>query len=177
MPLLPPSPSQLEPAAPRPHARLFTSRELSLRTDPTALAAARDYVEQAVVAFGFDRANGFACVFAVNEALTNAIRYGAPGGEGVIRLRISAERDSLVFAIHSRGRFDAQRAASTASVPLVDRQRIPDASSEGGRGLPYMELLMDRVELDLRAGSTTVRLYKRVGPAAAVQAGPPGQPS
>lgn len=171
-------PSQLDQAvAATPPARLFTSRERCLRADPSELAAARDYVEQAVTAFGFDRSRGFACVFAVNEALTNAIRHGAPGAEGGIRLRITAERDSLVFAIYSRGPFAAARLADGASDASMGVHETPDMYGEGGRGLPYMELLMDKVELDMRAGSTTVRLYKRVRLAAPAQVRLPGQPS
>jgi anti-sigma regulatory factor (Ser/Thr protein kinase) len=171
-------PSRLEQAvATSPSARLFTARERCLRADPSELAAARDYVEQAVVAFGFDRSRGFACVFAVNEALTNAIRHGAPGAEGGIRLRITAEHDSLVFAIYSRGPFAVAGLAHDPSETSVGVYGTPDTSSEGGRGLPYMERLMDKVELDIRAGSTTVRLYKRVRLPAPTQVPLQGQPS
>jgi anti-sigma regulatory factor (Ser/Thr protein kinase) len=171
-------PSRLdEQAAQRPLAAPFGSREMCLRPDPSELAAARDYVEQAAVAFGLDRARGFACVFAVNEALTNAIRYGAPGEDERIRLRISAERDRLVFAVSSRGPFAAARASRGPSGPAAEVTSVPGVSSEGGRGLPYMERLMDEVELDVRAESTTVRLYKRLRLAAGAQARPPGTPS
>ena len=172
MTLLPPLPSQLERLAPRRRTATFASRELCLGADPTELAAARDYVEQAVTAFGFDRARGFACVFAVNEALTNAIRYGALGAGG--RHPPSYHRGARQPACSpstaaARLPPPVWRAAPRSS--LGGRARLPDASSEGGRGLPYMELLMDRVELDLQATSTTVRLYKRARLAAGAGVG------
>ena len=60
------------------------------------------------------------------------------------------ERDVFVFSVRYCGEFE--RGASPA----------PDPVAERGRGFAFMNLLMDDVRLEARAGKTVLRLVKRL---------------
>jgi anti-sigma regulatory factor (Ser/Thr protein kinase) len=121
--------------------------ELRLPAQASELAAAREYAHEAAAAFGLDDDRCYEFAFAVNEAVTNAIRHGKPDEHGDIHLSVFADEDRLTFAVCDCGTF----AAST-----FDRV----ASSERGRGFALMTRLMDAVQLCAAPGSTTVRLSK-----------------
>ena len=123
------------------------AEELSLPAESTKLVTAREYAHQAATAFGFDAERCYEFVFAVNEAVTNAIRHGMPDEQGHIHLSIHADAERLTLAIRDSGSF---RAASSDSA----------SSGEGGRGFALMARLMDTVQLCVASGSTTVRLSK-----------------
>jgi anti-sigma regulatory factor (Ser/Thr protein kinase) len=121
--------------------------ELRLQAEPSQLAAAREYAHIAAAAFGFDDDRCYELAFAVNEAVTNAIRHGKADEQGCIHLSALADGDRLTFAVRDCGTF----AAAT-----FDRV----TSSERGRGFALMTGLMDAVQLYAAPGSTTVRLSK-----------------
>lgn len=127
---------------------------LRLPARTSALQLARDYADAAARAFGLDVRGRKEFVFAANEAVTNAIRHGTPDADGTIGVRISAEGDRLTIEVASCGKF----------VPSeVDPATLPDH----GRGFPFMERLMDEVEVAPQGRRTVVRLSKRrdTGPA------------
>jgi stage II sporulation protein AB (anti-sigma F factor) len=128
--------------------------ELRLPARGSELSAARQYVDEAAAAFGFDADGRYECVFAVNEAVTNAIRHGAPDEQGLIHLSVVADGDRLTFAVRDWGMF---------AIPVWDGT-IPaletTMSSEHGRGFALMDSLMDEVLLHLEPGSTVIRLSK-----------------
>ena len=123
------------------------SSELHIPARRSELAAARRYGGEVAAAFGLDADSCYEFVYAVNEAVTNAIRHGAGDERGMIHLSVDAEADRLTFIVRDRGTFVTP---------------VPDSSktSECGRGLALMSDLADEVELDLEPGSTTVRLSK-----------------
>lgn len=121
--------------------------ELSLPAQPAKLAMAREYAHQAAAAFGLDDDRCYDFVFAVNEAVTNAIRHGAPDENGHIRLSVQGYGDRLTLAVSDYGTFAARHGSR-------------DASAESGRGFALMTRLMDQVQLCVACGSTTVRLSK-----------------
>jgi anti-sigma regulatory factor (Ser/Thr protein kinase) len=108
---------------------------------------AREYAHQAATSFGFDADRCDDFVFAVNEAVTNAIRHGMPDEDGHIHLSIHADAQRLTLAIRDSGSFRWQ-----------DPNGAP--SQDGGRGFALMARLMDTVQLCVASGSTTVRLSK-----------------
>jgi pimeloyl-ACP methyl ester carboxylesterase len=55
----------------------FGVRELRLPAKASELGRAREYANQAAATFGFGAEDRFEFVFAVNEAVTNAIMHGA----------------------------------------------------------------------------------------------------
>jgi anti-sigma regulatory factor (Ser/Thr protein kinase) len=121
--------------------------ELNLPAEPAKLVMAREYAQRAAAAFGLDGDRSYEFVFAVNEAVTNAIRHGAPDEHGHIMLSVLSEGDRLTFAVRDYGTFKA-------------REEDRDEHAEGGRGFALMTRLMDAVQLCVAPGNTTVRLSK-----------------
>ena len=128
---------------------------LSIPPGPTGLADGRTFIDRALAQAGFDDAARYQIIVATNEAVSNAIEHGAPCDDGRVHLAASVEDGSFVFSVRDCGRFDE------SSPPE------PDPVAERGRGFAFMNLLMDEVRLDARAGETVLRLAKRL----------PGQPA
>jgi serine/threonine-protein kinase RsbW len=133
-----------------------SASELHVLARRSELGVARKYAEDVAAAFGLDADSRYEFVYAVNEAVTNAIRHGASDDEDMIHMSIVADADRLTFAVHDQGTF---------VMPEVDGIE----SSEGGRGLALMASLVDEVDVHIDPGGTTVRLSKR-RPAAGLEA-------
>jgi serine/threonine-protein kinase RsbW len=108
----------------------------------------RRCVEEAASGFGLGHTERYEFVFAVNEAVTNAIRHGRPFPDGTIVLAIDADGDTLTCSVSDQGRFE--------SPPST-----PDKFAEGGRGLAAISHVMDDVQLSTSPDGTTIRLHKR----------------
>ena len=121
--------------------------KLGLSAVRSELSTARRYTGEAAAAFGFDADNCYEFVYAVNEAVTNAIRHGAPDARGLIHLEFVADAERLTFAVRDCGTF---------ALPLLDAA----TKSEHGRGLALMASLVDEIRLRTRPGSTIVQLAK-----------------
>ncbi|HET8980543.1 MAG TPA: ATP-binding protein [Solirubrobacteraceae bacterium] len=126
-------------------AERFVPLGLVLEADPSQLKRARDFVAAAAAEFGFARKAAYELVFAVNEAVTNAIKHGSPDEDGNVWIGIEADGDSLVCTVRDRGPF----------VP-----RSSDESGESGRGFHFMTALTDDFELVVEPEATVVRLRK-----------------
>jgi anti-sigma regulatory factor (Ser/Thr protein kinase) len=111
------------------------------------LSAARRYAEEAAEAFGLDAHGCFEFAVAVNEAVTNALRHGAPDEHGQIHLSVLEGADRLTFVVCDCGTFRAPTAPASPT-------------SEHGRGFTLMSTLMDTVHVHGAPGATTVRLTK-----------------
>jgi anti-sigma regulatory factor (Ser/Thr protein kinase) len=125
----------------------WATSELLLPAQATKLGAAREYAHQAAAAFGLDADRCYEFAFAVNEAVTNAIRHGTPDEQGHIHLSVLVDGDRLTLAVRDYGTF-----AEFVSDDV--------ASWERGRGFVLMARLMDAVQLCVGSGNTTVRLSK-----------------
>ena len=128
------------------------SSELCLPAELSQLAVARTFASQAADAYGLDGDGCYEFAYAVNEAVTNAIRHGLPDERGFIRVTITAEADRLTCAVRDSGTFTAAAEGPVAS---------SDAGAEHGRGLMLMRILMDEVRLHASPEGTTVYLSKR----------------
>ena len=126
----------------------FEPREHSMEADLGRLKEARDFAERAAADFGLDGGAVYDVKLAMSEAVTNAIQHGSSSPKDPIRIVVLAEGPSLVFEVLDTGRF----------VPRVMRR---GELTESGRGLEFMRVLMD--EVDLRPGSTgtLMRFIKR----------------
>lgn len=125
----------------------FSPRELRLPASSSELQRAREYADDAAAAFGFGRSDRFQFVFAVNEAVTNAIRHGAPDAAGTIGLRVTAIGDHLTVTVCDCGQF----------VTPVNAGLMADH----GRGMEMMATLVDDFDVSAAPGGTIVRLGKR----------------
>jgi anti-sigma regulatory factor (Ser/Thr protein kinase) len=127
------------------------SSELRLPAELSQLAAARTFARQAAAAYGFDGDGCYEFAYAVNEAVTNAIRHGRPDERGFIRVTISAEADRLTCAVRDCGTFIP---------PAEGPAACCDMAAEHGRGLALMRILMDEVRVHTFSGGTIVCLSK-----------------
>jgi anti-sigma regulatory factor (Ser/Thr protein kinase)/ketosteroid isomerase-like protein len=123
---------------------------LAICSGPSGLAEGRGFIDRALAAAGFDAAARYQITVATNEAVSNAFEHGAPCDDGRFHLAASVENGSFVFSVRDCGRFE-----ESPSPP-------PDPVAERGRGFAFMNLLMDDVRLDARAGETILRLAKRL---------------
>lgn len=119
--------------------------ELRLPAESSRLQSARRHVERIAVTVGLDRASARRLVYAVNEAVTNAIRHGAPDAQGMIRLCTVIEDERLTVHVHDQGSF---------RLPTVES----GPQAEHGRGFQLMASFADEVILSIRPGATTVSL-------------------
>ncbi|MDP8944002.1 MAG: ATP-binding protein [Actinomycetota bacterium] len=123
-------------------------QELWIRAEPAALAEARQVVDRIAEAVGFDEESRHQIRIAANEALTNAVQHGQPCA-GRVLLRVVPETGALSVFVRDCGRF-------TPSMSL------PEELPERGRGLAFIRLLMDEVEILPSRDSTVVRMLKRL---------------
>jgi anti-sigma regulatory factor (Ser/Thr protein kinase) len=122
---------------------------LRLRARPSELKHARERVAEAGDQFGLASKPCYEFVFAVNEAVTNAIKHGRADEEGRISLRLDADGDELICTVSDCGPF-------VAPAELADPEY-----AESGRGFAFMSALVDELELLVEPEATVVRLRKR----------------
>jgi anti-sigma regulatory factor (Ser/Thr protein kinase) len=126
----------------------FEPREHSIRADLGRLKEARDFADGAAADFGFDVDVRYQVKLALSEAVANAIRHGSSSPDDPVRILATEESGALVFEVVDTGRF----------VPRVRRRGdIP----ESGRGLEFMRLMMDEVDLRPGGDGTLLRMVKR----------------
>ena len=127
----------------------FQPQEHFLRADLRLLKEAREFAERAALDFGLENGACYQVKLAMSEAVTNAIQHGSASPEDPIRIWAVEEGGALVFEVLDTGRFR----------PRVARRGDPLPDS--GRGLEFLRLLMD--EVDVRPGTkgTLLRFAKR----------------
>ena len=141
-----PSPPEL---ASRPTAgEAFEPMDLRLPARSMELQRARKCVATAAADFGFERQAAYELVFAVNEAVTNAIKHGSPDEDGTIGLSIDADGDALICSVQDRGPF------------IPPNPAHEPVTAESGRGFAFMSALTDELELLAQPAATVVRLRK-----------------
>jgi anti-sigma regulatory factor (Ser/Thr protein kinase) len=126
----------------------FQPREHSMQADLGLLKEARDFAARAAQEFGLNEGACYDVKVAMSEAVTNAIQHGSSSPKDPIRIAIMAEGPALVFEVLDTGRFR----------PRVMRR---GELSESGRGLEFMRVLMDEVDLQPTKGGTLMRFIKR----------------
>ena len=122
-----------------------------MQADLGLLKEARDFAERAAADFGLAPNACYDVKLAMSEAVTNAIQHGSSSPRDPIRIAVLAEGHALVFEVKDTGRF----------VPRVMRR---GELSESGRGLEFMRVLMDEVDLRPGKSGTLMRFIKRRGP-------------
>jgi anti-sigma regulatory factor (Ser/Thr protein kinase) len=128
----------------------FEPREHAMQADLGLLKEARDFAARAAQEFGLNEGACYDVKVAMSEAVTNAIQHGSSSPRDPIRIAIMAEGPALVFEVLDTGRFR----------PRVMRR---GELSESGRGLEFMRILMDEVDLRPSKGGTLMRFIKRRG--------------
>ena len=124
-------------------------REHSIHADLARLKEARDFAERAAIEFGLPSDACYQVKLALSEAVTNAIQHGSSSPQDPILIVITEGPRSLAFEVIDTGRF----------VPRVTRR---GDMPESGRGLEFMRLMMDEVDLQPGTDGTRLRLVKRL---------------
>jgi len=120
----------------------------TIPADPGRLKEARDFAEAAATRFGLDPNARYRVKLAMNEAVANAIQHGSESPSDRVELAALREGGAVAFYVRDGGRF----------VPRVGaRGDLP----ERGRGLEFMDRLMDEVEVRPGHDGTVVRLALR----------------
>ena len=126
----------------------FRERELRVPADFARMPEIRDFADAAAAAAGFGEDQRYAIKMAFGEAAANAIEHGSEEGDS-IDLHAYVENDHLVLHVRDYGTF----------VPRVDpRGDLP----ERGRGLAFMNEMMDEIGIEPARDGTRVRLAKRL---------------
>ena len=126
----------------------LAQRTLRLHADPSQLAVAREFADDAAARFGFDEVDRYQFKLAVSEAVANAIEHGRPYPDGKIALQLIEEADLLTMEVFDAGRFTTN---------LVEEGALP----ERGRGLAFMTVFVDELDIVRADDHTAVRLSKR----------------
>jgi serine/threonine-protein kinase RsbW len=127
----------------------FRPREYSIRADLGRLKEARDFAARAAAEFGFGAEALYDVKLAMSEAVTNAIKHGSRSPEDPVRIVATEESGALVFEVLDTGTF----------IPRVVRR---GSMPEGGRGLEFLRVLMDEVDLRPGRSGTLLRMAKRL---------------
>ena len=130
---------------------LLWHREVEVPQDVNQLSAVREMVSDIVAPLGFSEGALFDLKVALGEALANALRHGRPdSGSAAVGLGIDAYVDRVIIEVSDNGLgFDGNAV------------RTDDVYAPSGRGIMFMNALMDKVEFSpALGGGTVVRLVK-----------------
>jgi serine/threonine-protein kinase RsbW len=130
----------------------FGRQEMTIKADLSRLAEVRRFTERACRAFGFPVDVCFQIKLAMSEAVANAIEHGSTTPDDPIRLQVVEEGDALAFYVSDGGTF-------------IDPSMLYDHGlwDERGRGLGFIELLMDDIAINPSPEGTVIRFAKRLG--------------
>lgn len=118
----------------------------TIMVDFYGLGAVRRFAAEHGRRAGFAPARVEDLTLAVNELVTNTVRYG--GGSG--RLAVWTDEDRLVCQLTDRGHL---------SDPLAGRLPVAPDAPTGGRGLLLVHRLCDFVRIHTTPAGTTIRLH------------------
>jgi anti-sigma regulatory factor (Ser/Thr protein kinase) len=124
-------------------ARRASHIELTLVDRPGATRELRDAIDRVAEPYDLSPADRFDVKLAATEAVTNALKGDSAAQVSVM---LEARPEALAVEVASPGRFHPQ----------------PSRGDEGGRGIPLMLALVDRVEFAQSGHGTRVRMHKRI---------------
>src|SRR4051795_3525159 len=130
----------------------FGRQEMTITADLSRLAEVRRFADRACRAYGFPAEVCYQVKLAMSEAVANAIEHGSTSPDDPIRLQVVYEGDALAFYVSDGGPF-------TEPSMVYDH----DLMDERGRGLGFIELLMDDVAINPSPEGTVIRFAKRLG--------------
>ena len=130
----------------------FGRQEMTIKADLARLAEVRRFTDHACRAYGFPPDVCFQIKLAMSEAVANAIEHGSTTPEDPIRLQVVHEGDALAFYVSDGGTF-------IEPAMLYDHEPM----DERGRGLGFIELLMDDMSINPSPEGTVIRFAKRLG--------------
>jgi serine/threonine-protein kinase RsbW len=130
----------------------FGRQEMTIKADLSRLAEVRRFTDRACRAYGFSPDISYQIKLAMSEAVANAIEHGSTTPDDPIRLQVVYEGDAIAFYVSDGGTF-------IEPSMVYDH----DLMDERGRGLGFIELLMDDVAINPSPEGTVIRFAKRLG--------------
>src|SRR3954462_15434591 len=130
----------------------FGRQEMTIKADLGRLAEVRRFADRACRAYGFPLDVCYQIMLAMSEAVANAIEHGSALPDDPIPLQVVHEGDALAFYVSDGGTF-------IEPSMVYDH----DLMDERGRGLGFIELLMDDVAINPSPEGTVIRFAKRLG--------------
>ena len=127
----------------------FLPREHRIPAHLGELKEARDFCARMAAEFGLDEDACLEVRLALSEAVANAIRHGSSSADDEVLIMVAGEPGAIIFEVLDTGRF-RPRVARHGDIP------------ESGRGLEFMRLMMDQVELQPGRDGNRVRMVKRL---------------
>ncbi|MCK9308211.1 MAG: ATP-binding protein [Methanoculleus sp.] len=129
--------------------------ELTVRAELTELATIADFLAEVLAGSGDDMV--FAAQLAVDEACSNTILYGYPGGEaGTITITCTVDDDAVRVTITDDGvAFDPL----SAPTPLFDTPA--EERPIGGLGVHFIRTVMDGVSYAREGGKNLLSMEKK----------------
>jgi serine/threonine-protein kinase RsbW len=130
--------------------------DLAVNASLDNLQKVRQYIEKASNRLGVSQKALGDLLLVVDEAVTNVIIHGYGDSEGVVKLHMEAEDDSVIISIRDQAKdFDA----SMVSAPELDTA-LKDRPF-GGMGIFLIRKMTDEAEfLSLPDGGNELRLVK-----------------
>ncbi len=129
--------------------------EFVAQNEPACVPELRRHVRDFLHTLRVDPSISYDILLATDEAASNAVAHGrAPHGNGLVRLRCSADRGSVVVAISDEG--------SGFDPSAVEMHRLPNWTAQGGRGLFLVRELMDEVHIDASSEGTVIEMKRHV---------------
>lgn len=125
-------------------------REAWLPAAPSSAPRARAIVRSAASELRLDGSTTWDLMLATTEAVANAIEHGEPCEPRGIYLRLEAGDGTIGVEVCDCG----------GRSPRNARSAKPDA--QGGRGMPIIATIMDKLEIVPSTGTTRVRFEKRL---------------
>jgi serine/threonine-protein kinase RsbW len=117
---------------------------------PASATEARALVRDAASELRLDGSTTWELMLATTEAIANAVEHGEPCARKGIFIRLEA----------LNGTFEVEVRDCGGCYPGDSGSSKPD--EQGGRGMPIIAAIMDRLEIVPRPGFTRVRFEKRV---------------
>jgi serine/threonine-protein kinase RsbW len=126
----------------------FSRRELTFPAELSRLPEVRAFAEEAARAYGLGADATFQVKSAASEAAANAIEHGSEGPADHVELEAVDEAGAFVLYVRDTGSFRPHISRGT---------ELP----ERGRGLHFLDEMMDEVDVRPGSGGTEVRMLKR----------------
>jgi anti-sigma regulatory factor (Ser/Thr protein kinase) len=124
-----------------------------LPSAPASATEARALVRDAADELRLDGSTTWELMLATTEAVANAVEHGRPCTPRGIFIRVEA----------LNGTFEVEVRDCGGCYPAEARSSKPD--DQGGRGMPIIAAIMDRLEIVPSTGATRVRFEKRLAAA------------
>ncbi len=130
---------------------------LKITAELENLTEIHHFVETTAATLDLELTVSYDLQLAVDEAVTNIILYGYPGGEGNIELEIEQKRDTLVVRLR-----DEATSFDPTTIPPPDLSSPLEERALGGLGVYLIQQVMDEViHRVTSSGGNELTLVKR----------------